>query len=300
MINILVVDDDADLRDDLLWAVKGPGREVILAASAKEAADRIKQDTFQLVVTDLQMEKDRSGFEVLQLAKEKDAYTQVIVVTSFSSPEISAEAMRMGAFDFLDRRTLKTKALEMLKNQANLALAFRGAKLKGERLEISQGASTDSLEDELKNAVREAAWERFAILGPPRRSNHWPDVFVLMPFSEELQPIYHDHVKKVATDLDLRISRADNFFGTGPVMKDVWSAIHAARVVIADCTGRNPNVFYEIGLAHAIGRRTILVSQSMDDIPFDLRHLRVIVYKYTPPGMIEFEHALSQTIRASL
>jgi hypothetical protein len=82
-------------------------------------------------------------------------------------------------------------------------------------------------------------------------------------------------------------------------MGDVWSAINAAKVIVADCTGRNPNVMYEIGLAHAIGRHTILISQSIDDVPFDLRHLRVIVYDYTPRGMREFEMKLAETIDRS-
>jgi hypothetical protein len=81
-------------------------------------------------------------------------------------------------------------------------------------------------------------------------------------------------------------------------MRDIWSAIHAARIVVADCTGRNPNVFYEIGLAHAIGRYTILISQSIDDVPFDLRHLRIILYEYTPRGMEKFEKALIETMKS--
>ena len=83
-------------------------------------------------------------------------------------------------------------------------------------------------------------------------------------------------------------------------MKDVWSAIHAAQVIVADCTGRNPNVFYEIGLAHAIGRHTVLISQSIDDIPFDLRHLRIIAYEYTPRGMKAFANTLVETIKRSM
>jgi hypothetical protein len=47
-----------------------------------------------------------------------------------------------------------------------------------------------------------------------------------------------------------------------------------SRVVICDCTGRNPNVFYEIGIAHTLGREVILITQNPEDIPFDLRHLR--------------------------
>jgi hypothetical protein len=58
-------------------------------------------------------------------------------------------------------------------------------------------------------------------------------------------------------------------------------------------------VFYEIGLAHAIGKETILILRSLADVPFDLRHLRFIVYKYTPPGMKAFETALVNAVHSS-
>jgi hypothetical protein len=82
-------------------------------------------------------------------------------------------------------------------------------------------------------------------------------------------------------------------------MKDVWSAIYYSEVVIADCTGRNPNVFYEIGIAHTLGKETVLIAQQIDDIPFDVRHIRSIVYEYTPRGVREFEKKLEETLRVS-
>ncbi len=166
----------------------------------------------------------------------------------------------------------------------------------------SAGFSVSELQlmlEGLKGAVREAMWQRSAILGLPRQ-NDWPEVFVLMPFTEALQPVYKNHIRKVAARLKVRVDRADHFIGTVSIMQDIWSAIHAARVIVADCTGKNPNVFYEIGLAHAIGKHTILISQSIDDIPFNLRHLRIIPYEYTPPGMKTFERNLCEYMRKSL
>jgi hypothetical protein len=131
---------------------------------------------------------------------------------------------------------------------------------------------------------------------PPESSLHKHDVFVLMPFSKELQPIYDDHIKKVVDSLKLTVARADDFFTSDSVMNDVWEAICNAQILIADCTGRNPNVFYEIGLAHVLGKSVIFITQSSDDVPFDVRHIRFIEYKYTPRGMAEFEASLIKTI----
>jgi len=126
------------------------------------------------------------------------------------------------------------------------------------------------------------------------------DVFVLMPFSDELKLVWNDHIKKVVSALNLNANRADDFFTSHSVMEDIWVAICEAKVIIADCTGRNPNVFYEIGIAHTIGKPVVLTTQNREDVPFDLRHLRYIEYKYTPPGMQKFEEALNLTLTETL
>jgi hypothetical protein len=79
-------------------------------------------------------------------------------------------------------------------------------------------------------------------------------------------------------------------------MEDIWDAINAARAIIADCTGRNPNVFYEIGLAHAVGKPVVLITQKGEDVPFDLKAIRYIEYEYSPRGMKTFEDSLTKTL----
>lgn len=135
------------------------------------------------------------------------------------------------------------------------------------------------------------------IFGKPRSNNLSHEVFVLMPFSPDLRPVYDDHIKLVATDLEFTVARADDdFFGAHAIVSDIWDAIYNSKVVIADCTGRNPNVFYEIGIAHTIGRPTILISQTIEDVPFDLRYLRCIIYEYIPRGMVKFNETLRKTL----
>lgn len=136
--------------------------------------------------------------------------------------------------------------------------------------------------------------------GLPRRVESPADLFVLMPFRDELRPIYEKVIKKVAKKVGIGVRRADDIFTTHHVMADVWADIHAARVLLADCTGRNSNVFYEIGLAHTIGKNVILTAQSEEDIPFDIRHLRYIEYKNTVDGIPEFEKRLALTLREAL
>jgi hypothetical protein len=120
------------------------------------------------------------------------------------------------------------------------------------------------------------------------------DVFVLMPFVDEMRPVYDDHIASVASALNLTVGRADNFFKTGSIIKDICDAIATARIIVADCTGRNPNVFYEIGIAHTLGKPVVLRSQKRDDVPFDVHHLRYVQYDFTPRGMRAMESTLRE------
>jgi hypothetical protein len=116
-----------------------------------------------------------------------------------------------------------------------------------------------------------------------------------MPFSPELDLLYGQHIKKVISELGLTIGRADD--SAGSIVQGAWSAINAASIIVADCTGRNADVFYEIGISHTIGKDTILITQSIDDVPYDLRyHLRVIEYGYTPRGLQAFERQFRLTV----
>jgi hypothetical protein len=124
-----------------------------------------------------------------------------------------------------------------------------------------------------------------------------PDVFVLMPFNEDQKPIFTTHISRVVKRLGLTVGRADNFFAAHRIMSDVWTAISRSRLLVADCSGRNANVFYELGIAHTIGKPVILLTRDSNDMPFDLQHLRSIEYTYTPPGMKAFEKKLDSSIR---
>jgi hypothetical protein len=126
------------------------------------------------------------------------------------------------------------------------------------------------------------------------------DVFVLMPFMSKMKPVYEDHIRKVCEKLSFSVGRADDIFTVNSVMADVWTAIKGAKAIVADCTSRNPNVFYEIGLAHVLNKKVILLTQRTEDIPFDIRHLRHIKYEFTPRGMTDLENALETTLSAIL
>ncbi len=106
----------------------------------------------------------------------------------------------------------------------------------------------------------------------------------MMPFAAPLGDYYDKIYKPAIEKAGLRPVRADNeIFGTGKIIDQIWSGINAARVLVAELTSRNPNVFYELGLAHALEKPVVLISSNEGDVPFDLQHIRVIYYDVNDP-----------------
>jgi hypothetical protein len=102
-------------------------------------------------------------------------------------------------------------------------------------------------------------------------------VAVMMPFAPEFDVVY-ETIRSAAEDAGLRCHRAADIWEHDHIMGDVLSLLWRSQIVVADLTGRNPNVFYEAGLAHALPRRTVLLTQQSSDIPFDLQSIRYLKY----------------------
>ncbi|QOY63877.1 hypothetical protein INQ40_00655 [Lysobacter sp. H21R4] len=108
--------------------------------------------------------------------------------------------------------------------------------------------------------------------------------FVMMPFASPLGDYYSKVYKPAIEKAGLRPVRADaEIFATGKIMDQIWSGIHAAKVLVAELTSRNPNVFYELDLAHALEKPVVLICGNEMDVPFDLKHIRVIYYDTSDP-----------------
>lgn len=120
----------------------------------------------------------------------------------------------------------------------------------------------------------------------PSKANVATDAtcFVMQPFSGHLGAYYDSIFKPAIEKTGLVAVRADDdIFATGKIMDQVWRGIGRATVLVAELTSKNPNVFYELGLAHALKKPVVLVSSNEGDVPFDLRHIRVILYDQADP-----------------
>ncbi|ASY56373.1 hypothetical protein [Sinorhizobium sp. CCBAU 05631] len=98
-----------------------------------------------------------------------------------------------------------------------------------------------------------------------------PFAFVLMPFAPEFDDIYKLGIQKLAEEKGVVAERVDEQIYSETMLERIYRQIDAADFIIADLTGRNPNVFYEIGFAHARQKMCTLLTQNAEDIPFDLK-----------------------------
>jgi len=102
--------------------------------------------------------------------------------------------------------------------------------------------------------------------------------FVITPFGEPFDSYYDNIIKPAIKDCGLIPIRADEIYNVTPIINDIFDNINNAAILIADVTGKNANVNYEIGVAHALQKPVIIISKSINDVPFDYKHLRAIIY----------------------
>ncbi len=143
------------------------------------------------------------------------------------------------------------------------------------------GAYLDALRDSaarLKQDVLFLGPER--LYPPPKPSGRQGEVrcFLVMPFSLEWSDEVHRILAGACKAAGVHPVRGDDLFTPTDILDDIWQAINGADFVIADITGRNPNVLYELGIAHALAKPVLILSRNAEDIPIDLSTRRVILY----------------------
>lgn len=123
--------------------------------------------------------------------------------------------------------------------------------------------------------------------------------FLIMPFLPELRNVY-DYIQEIVENhCGLKCIRPDKISGSNRITNDIWRDISESKFVIADLTGRNPNVFYETGIAHALRKPVVLITQNPEeDIPFDIREIRYL--QYAPDSLADIKGRLIEFIKSAL
>jgi len=125
-----------------------------------------------------------------------------------------------------------------------------------------------------------------------------PTCFVIMPFAPEFHEVYQV-IRETVEGHGFACVRADERYLLGPIIEDITEQVEKSDLVVADFTGKNPNVFYEAGYAAALRKPVIQIAQSVGDLPFDVRHLRTFSYTTKILGDRKLGHDLSEAIKAT-
>lgn len=121
-------------------------------------------------------------------------------------------------------------------------------------------------------------------------------VAVMMPFKAEFDPV-HTGIRQACLQAGYRCLRVDDIWEESAVMQDIFNLIFRSHVVVVDFTSKNPNVMYETGIAHTLGKHVVPISQSLEDVPFDMSHHRVLKYLPNAEGLAAMIPRLAERLR---
>lgn len=208
-----------------------------------------------------------------------------------------------------EKRFSPVQALEITKEESGFTdpffitfPAFLLEQKKETRQAQIEAIALTHIDSELQRVLKATSLVQInPIFGPASFSEDEHLVFILMPFKDELNAVYNTIIKPTVESMGLVCHRADDYKTNKAIIQDIWKAICEAKIVIADLTNLNPNVMYELGIAHTVGKETIMITQRGDKefkFPFDISHIRRIEYENTAPGGKNLEYDLKDTIKS--
>lgn len=127
-----------------------------------------------------------------------------------------------------------------------------------------------------------------------------PKAFVVMQFSSPFNELYQDVIKPICDEYKLKVLRADETYGPGLIIADITKEIAESRLVIAEVSPLNSNVYYEVGYAHALNKPTILIAEKSVKLPFDVSPFRTLFYENSIAGKKVLEEGFRKHIQAVL
>lgn len=122
---------------------------------------------------------------------------------------------------------------------------------------------------------------------------HQPNVFIIQPFDDSFEDLFRDHLVPIFENTGYNINKADSLNSQRNILENIIQGISSADLLVADLTNLNPNVFYELGIAHGIGIPTVLITKDIEELPFDLQAYQTIEYSLRYDEVEDFRKKLS-------
>lgn len=184
-------------------------------------------------------------------------------------------------------------------------LIFRLVKEDSANMGIIEGIINENyggIEGEGENISSSSGNSRKIVFSPsvfeiPDESTDPHLVAVMSPFLTEFENVF-ETISEACGDSGYHALRAKDIWSHSVVIQDVFSLIFKSYIVVCDFTGKNPNVFYEAGIAHTLGKHVVPITQSIDDVPFDLRHHRFVLYLNNNEGRNDLKKQLAGRFRS--
>lgn len=297
-LKILLADDDPRWQELLKRQVAGALKEmrqqgdIHVASTLAETLHALEGEKhWQLVVTDVgftEAPNQKAGMEVVMRVRGE---VSCIVVSglSLSRAEVAQVLTEYKAHRFFD------------KSEINLLAFIEAVKdLLGRVVHSPGGLAPPTPEPPIMLPPGEMTVE------PIFHSRNIPVndkmIFILMPFKEPWSRRVLRKIESVCKTVRMNAVRPDNLHSDQVVTENIWKGICEARIVIADITNRNPNVFYELGIAHTVGKKCILLIQGEEGadiiklIPFDLINYQLIIYQDNTDGFKVLSRKLKESV----
>ena len=237
-------------------------------------------DYFKSTGAKVEKEKNIIGFQLdmfLTETRESGEIVKSIVECKFHKEEIESRIVN-------DFSRLASIIITAGHADKAILVSYSGftkeAHLAAERANILLIQYSDIMNGKLEKAKprqnKEKILSYFTEPGPDQKANG--KVFVIMPFSEDLDDLYYFGIYETVNECEGICIRMDEEQFTGGILSQIYKNINESHIIIAEVTRHNPNVYYEIGYAHALNRQVILLTNDIKTAPFDLTGFNHIVY----------------------
>lgn len=293
--SILVVDDQENWRN-LLQSLLSSDYDVLSVGSYSSGLEayRAKFPPYDVIIADMCLDAEignEDGLRLIEEVQKQSSYTQTIVLTGYPSIETVKRALRHHkAYEYIEKFPSSGQRFDHKE-------FLRVVKEAVDKAEVSKRI--------WEHARARDAWiahcrKAFLVLPEVDPGVDERLCFVIMPFSKDFDLIY-DCISGAIVDCPgCECRRADDVHQPGMLMNQIWISLNEAGLIIADLTNRNPNVFYELGLCHALGKRTILLAQRQTHVPRHLGSLGCIQYARTARGLVRLRRQLTGAIQDAL
>ncbi|MDF1674961.1 MAG: hypothetical protein P1U44_04520 [Vicingaceae bacterium] len=198
-------------------------------------------------------------------------------------------------FFLFEERLDHGKAVEDVKKTIKSSGLTIKSKVDGQFVLASLSGEYISTEIKEIDAVRQITFTP-SVFNIPNKSINEKLISVMMPFGPAYRGTY-DAIKRVADHMSLECLRADDIWENSTFMQDIFDLIYCSKIVVVDFSERNPNVMYETGIAHTLGKIVIPITQSLNDIPSDLGHHRALKYLPNEEGYRTLSNELYKRIK---